>query len=112
MASQNYSKRYEGIIDDDDINVWPAPLKIAHQTINSIEEFKVCIDRCFLMLFFIRKTYLMSTFIVERILSFNLFNASFYITICKLFGTKMIIIPYNNNINLIGKIFSKLTEVL
>lgn len=43
MLSQNYSKRYEGVIDDIDINLWPAPLKIAHQTINSMKEFRVCI---------------------------------------------------------------------
>lgn len=41
MSSQNYSKRYEGIIDDEDMNLWPAPLKIAHQTINSMDEFRV-----------------------------------------------------------------------
>ncbi|VVC44482.1 Dynein heavy chain, domain-2,Dynein heavy chain domain,Dynein heavy chain, P-loop containing D4 domain,P- [Cinara cedri] len=40
MLSQNYSKRYEGLIDDDDMNLWPAPLKIAHQTINSMDEFR------------------------------------------------------------------------
>lgn len=44
MLSQNYSKRYEGIIDDPNINLWPAPLKIAHQTLNSLEEFRVCIN--------------------------------------------------------------------
>jgi hypothetical protein len=43
MLSQNYSKRYEGIIDDIDMNLWPAPLKIAHQTINSMQEFRVSI---------------------------------------------------------------------
>jgi len=43
MLSQNYSKRYEGVIDDIDMNLWPAPLKIAHQTINSMKEFRVCI---------------------------------------------------------------------
>lgn len=43
MLSQNYSKRYEGVIDDEDLNLWPAPLKIAHQTINSMKEFRVCI---------------------------------------------------------------------
>jgi len=43
MLSQNYSKRYEGIIDDPDMNLWPAPLKIADQTINSMAEFRVCI---------------------------------------------------------------------
>jgi len=41
MLSQNYSKRYEGIIDDADMNLWPAPLKIAEQTINSMVEFRV-----------------------------------------------------------------------
>lgn len=41
MLSQNYSKRYEGIIDDPDMNLWPAPLKIADQTINSMMEFRV-----------------------------------------------------------------------
>lgn len=41
MLSQNYSKRYEGVIDDIDMNLWPAPLKIAHQTINSMKEFRV-----------------------------------------------------------------------
>lgn len=41
MSSQNYSKRYEGVIDDDDIHLWPAPLKIAHQTVNSMNEFRV-----------------------------------------------------------------------
>lgn len=45
MLSQNYSKRYEGIIDDPDINLWPAPLKIADQTINSMTEFRVRISR-------------------------------------------------------------------
>ncbi|XP_025190774.1 dynein heavy chain 7, axonemal [Melanaphis sacchari] len=40
MLSQNYSKRYEGIIDDADINLWPAPLKISEQTINSMVEFR------------------------------------------------------------------------
>lgn len=45
MSSQNYSKRYEGVIDDDEMNIWPAPLKIAHQTIHSMEEFRVCIDK-------------------------------------------------------------------
>lgn len=44
MSSQNYSKRYEGIIDDEDPNLWPAPLKISHQTINSMKDFKVCIQ--------------------------------------------------------------------
>lgn len=42
MLSQNYSKRYEGIIDDPDMNLWPAPLKIAYQTLNSMKEFRVC----------------------------------------------------------------------
>lgn len=41
MLSQNYSKRYEGIIDDADMNLWPAPLKIAEQTISSMVEFRV-----------------------------------------------------------------------
>jgi len=44
MLSQNYSKRYEGIIDDPDMNLWPAPLKIADQTINSMTEFRVRIQ--------------------------------------------------------------------
>lgn len=43
MLSQNYSKRYEGIIDDPDMNLWPAPLKIADQTINSMTEFRVSV---------------------------------------------------------------------
>lgn len=44
MLSQNFSKRYEGIIDDADMNLWPAPLKIAEQTINSMQEFRVRIQ--------------------------------------------------------------------
>lgn len=44
MVSQNQSKRYEGIIDFADMNRWPAPLKIAHQTIDSMKDFRVCIQ--------------------------------------------------------------------
>lgn len=44
MVSQNQSKRYEGIIDFVDMNRWPAPLKIAHQTIESMKDFRVCIE--------------------------------------------------------------------
>jgi len=44
MLSQNFSKRYEGVIDDADKNLWPAPLKIADQTINSMKEFRVSIQ--------------------------------------------------------------------
>jgi hypothetical protein len=54
MLSQNYSKRYEGIIDDADMNLWPAPLKIAEQTINSMVEFRVrilCISISGILLF-------------------------------------------------------------
>ncbi|XP_050526602.1 dynein axonemal heavy chain 12 isoform X2 [Daktulosphaira vitifoliae] len=40
MLAQNFSKRYEGIIDDTDMNLWPAPLKIVFQTVNSMKEFK------------------------------------------------------------------------
>lgn len=42
MLSQNSSKRYDGIIDTTDVNLWPAPLKIVYQTINSMKEFRVC----------------------------------------------------------------------
>lgn len=41
MLAQNFSKRYEGIIDDPDMNLWPAPLKIAFKTVNSMKDFKV-----------------------------------------------------------------------
>lgn len=43
LLSQNSTIRYDGIIDTADVNLWPAPLKIAHQTINSMKEFRVCI---------------------------------------------------------------------
>lgn len=35
-------KKYEGVVDDPDMNYWPAPLKIAHQTVQSIKKFRVC----------------------------------------------------------------------
>lgn len=41
MVSQNQSKRYEGFIDDPDMNLWPAPLKIIYQIINDMKEFRV-----------------------------------------------------------------------
>lgn len=43
MLSQNSNKKYEGTIDDMDINNWPALLKIVYQTIQSMKEFRVCI---------------------------------------------------------------------
>lgn len=43
MLAQTHGKRYEGTIDDPNVNLWPAPLKIIHQTINSMKEFRVCI---------------------------------------------------------------------
>jgi len=41
MSRKNHSRHYEGIIDFSDMNFWPAPLKIIHQTINSMNEFRV-----------------------------------------------------------------------
>lgn len=41
MIVLNSSKRYEGVIDDPDMNAWPAPLKIGHQVIESMKEFRV-----------------------------------------------------------------------
>lgn len=42
MVPQNTGKKiYEGVVDDPDMNFWPAPLKIAHQTVKSIKEFRV-----------------------------------------------------------------------
>lgn len=41
MLTKNHSRKYEGIIDFTDMNFWPAPLKIGHQTIESMNEFRV-----------------------------------------------------------------------
>lgn len=41
MLSQGSNKRYDGIIDDPEMNLWPAPLKIVYQTLNSMKEFRV-----------------------------------------------------------------------
>lgn len=49
LLSQNSSIRYDGIIDTNDVNLWPAPLKIVYQTINSMKEFRVCIKLIFKM---------------------------------------------------------------
>lgn len=45
MIVLDSSKRYEGVIDDPDMNAWPAPLKIGHQVIESMKEFRVRPDR-------------------------------------------------------------------
>lgn len=42
MLSQNTNKQYEGLIGDTDMNNWPAPLKIVHQLIQSMKDFRVC----------------------------------------------------------------------
>lgn len=44
MLSQKDSNIiYEGLVDDFYIENWPAPLKIVHQTMQSMKEFRVCI---------------------------------------------------------------------
>jgi hypothetical protein len=43
MLSQNTNKKYEGIIGGTELDEFPAPLKIAQQTIESMKEFRVCI---------------------------------------------------------------------
>lgn len=42
MLTQNDGKMYEGIMDTLDINLWPAPLKIIQQIIDSMKQFRVC----------------------------------------------------------------------
>ncbi|XP_039299158.1 dynein heavy chain 12, axonemal-like [Nilaparvata lugens] len=39
-AVDNYPRRYRGVVDDPDFNNWPAPLKLCHETLHSIKEFK------------------------------------------------------------------------
>lgn len=41
VPENSVKKKYEGEVDDIDMDLWPAPLKIAHQTIQSIKEFRV-----------------------------------------------------------------------
>lgn len=41
MLTQNDGKMYEGIMDALDMNLWPAPLKIIHQIVDSMKQFRV-----------------------------------------------------------------------
>jgi len=41
MITKNHGKMYDDIIDFEDTNFLPAPLKISYQTINSMNEFRV-----------------------------------------------------------------------
>lgn len=41
-AVDNYPRRYRGVVDDPDFNNWPAPLKLCHETLQSIKNFRVC----------------------------------------------------------------------
>jgi hypothetical protein len=41
MLTQNDSKVYEGIVDTLNMNLWPAPLKIIQQIVDSMKQFRV-----------------------------------------------------------------------
>jgi len=41
MITQNEGKIYEGIMDSLNMNLWPAPLKIIQQIVDSMKQFRV-----------------------------------------------------------------------
>jgi len=41
MLTQNDGKIYEGIMETQNMNLWPAPLKIIQQTVDSMKQFRV-----------------------------------------------------------------------
>jgi len=41
MITQNEGKIYEGIMDTLNMNLWPAPLKIIQQIVDSMKLFRV-----------------------------------------------------------------------
>lgn len=43
QATDNYPRRFKGIVDDPDVNNWPAPLKLCSQTIQHIKDFRVSV---------------------------------------------------------------------